>query len=147
MNEPVHRPPSEMSESSCALIYGLRSAGTVWPEYRSGLRSSWLCGFRSQRRILFFLGLGPVGDLPQRTRYASAMVMALVTMVCSFYGHSSTPGTTIYLKEIESRTVAHIRRACPTISTSTFLASAALLTSRKNAMRAPRAPSWVFKRT
>jgi hypothetical protein len=49
--------------------------------------------------VLFFLGLGPIGDLPQRTRYASAMVMALVTMACSWYGHSSTPGTTIYLKE------------------------------------------------
>jgi hypothetical protein len=30
----------------------------------------------------------------------SAMVMAVVTMACSWYGHSSTPGTTIYLKEI-----------------------------------------------
>jgi hypothetical protein len=47
----------------------------------------------------------------------------------------------------ERRTVAHIRRACPAISTSTFLASTGLLTSRKNAMRAPRVPSWVFKRT
>ena len=48
---------------------------------------------------------------------------------------------------LERRTVAHIRRACPTISTRTFLASSGLLTSRKNAMRAPRVPSWVFKRT
>ena len=30
----------------------------------------------------------------------SAMVMALVTMACSWYGHSSRPGTTIYLKEV-----------------------------------------------
>ena len=50
-------------------------------------------------------------------------------------------------KALERRTVAHIRRACPTISTRTFLASAGLLTSRKNAMRVPRVPSWVFKRT
>jgi hypothetical protein len=37
--------------------------------------------------------------IPERTRYASAMVMALVTMACSWYGHSSTPGKSIYLKE------------------------------------------------
>jgi hypothetical protein len=37
-------------------------------------------------------------------------------------------------------------RACCTISTKTFLVSARLLTSRKNAMRTPRMPSWVFKR-
>jgi hypothetical protein len=49
--------------------------------------------------LLLFLGLGPIGDLPQRTRYAAAMVMALVTMACSWYGYSSAPGTTIYLKE------------------------------------------------
>jgi hypothetical protein len=46
--------------------------------------------------VLLFLGLGPIGDLPQRTHYASAMIMALVAMACSWYGHSSTPGTTIY---------------------------------------------------
>ena len=49
--------------------------------------------------ILLFLCLGPIGDLSQLTRYASAMIMALVTMGCSWYGHSSTPGTTIYFKE------------------------------------------------
>jgi hypothetical protein len=51
--------------------------------------------------VLLFLGLGPIGDLPRRTRYASATVMAVVTMACSWYGHSSTPGTTIYLKEAQ----------------------------------------------
>jgi len=48
---------------------------------------------------------------------------------------------------IDRRTVAQIRRARPTISTRTFLASSGLLTSRKNAMRAVRVPSGVFKRT
>ena len=48
---------------------------------------------------------------------------------------------------LERRTVAHIRLACPTISTRTFLASAGLVTCRKNAMRVPRVPSLVFKRT
>jgi hypothetical protein len=38
-------------------------------------------------------------------------------------------------------------RACCTISTRTFLVSAWLLTSRKNAMRAPRIPACVFTRT
>jgi hypothetical protein len=50
--------------------------------------------------VLLFLGLGPIGDLPQRTRYASATVMAVVTMACSWYGHSSIPGSMIYQKEI-----------------------------------------------
>jgi hypothetical protein len=49
--------------------------------------------------ILLFLGLGPISHIPERTRYASVMVMALVTMACSWYGHSSTPGASIYLKE------------------------------------------------
>ena len=38
-------------------------------------------------------------------------------------------------------------RACSTISTSNFRVSAGLLTSLKNAMRAPRIPSGVLKRT
>jgi hypothetical protein len=28
------------------------------------------------------------------------VLLALVTMACSWYGHSSAPGTTIYLKEV-----------------------------------------------
>jgi hypothetical protein len=49
--------------------------------------------------------------------------------------------------------VRHVRvysadeRACCTISTKTFLVSAGLRTSRKNAMRAPRTPSGLFNRT
>ncbi len=38
-------------------------------------------------------------------------------------------------------------RACRTISTNTFRVSAGLLTSLKKAMRAPRMPSGVLKRT
>jgi hypothetical protein len=38
-------------------------------------------------------------------------------------------------------------RACRTISTRTFLVSAGLFTSLKNAMRAPRIPPWVLKPT
>jgi hypothetical protein len=49
--------------------------------------------------ILLFLGVGPIGDIPQRARYASAMVMALITMASSWYGYSSKPGASIYLKE------------------------------------------------
>jgi hypothetical protein len=48
---------------------------------------------------------------------------------------------------LQRRRVAQIRRACPTISTRTFLASSGLLTSRKNAMRALRVPSGDLKRT
>ena len=45
------------------------------------------------------------------------------------------------------RTHSARERACCTISTNTFRVSAALLTSLKNAMRAPRMPSGVFNRT
>jgi hypothetical protein len=45
------------------------------------------------------LGLGPMSHIPERARYATALVMACITMACSWYGHSSTPGTSIYLKE------------------------------------------------
>ena len=38
-------------------------------------------------------------------------------------------------------------RARCTISTKTLRVSAGLLTSRRNAMRVPRMPSWVFNRT
>jgi hypothetical protein len=48
--------------------------------------------------LLLFFGPGPISDIPERTRYASAMVMALITMACSWIGHSSIPGTSIYLK-------------------------------------------------
>ena len=50
--------------------------------------------------FLLFLGLGPVRDIPVRIRYVCTMGMALVTMACTWIGHSSTPGTSIYLKEI-----------------------------------------------
>jgi hypothetical protein len=49
--------------------------------------------------ILLLLGLGPVGSLALRTRYILVMVMAVLTMACSWYGHSSKPGANIYLKE------------------------------------------------
>jgi hypothetical protein len=45
--------------------------------------------------VLFFIGLGPIGSIPTRTRYTSALAMALITMACSWYGHSSTPGASI----------------------------------------------------
>jgi hypothetical protein len=49
--------------------------------------------------VLFFIGLGPIGSMPTRTRYTSALVMAIITMACSWFGHSSTPESSIYLKE------------------------------------------------
>src|SRR5579862_2443809 len=76
----------------------------------SVLWSILLAGFHSHRGRLMailearkqgFSGT-PIGDLPQRTGYASAMAMAVVTMACSCYGHSSTPGTTIYFRRPRS---------------------------------------------
>jgi len=49
--------------------------------------------------IALLLGLGPLNQIPQHTRYISTAVMALITMACSWYGHSSTPGKNIYLQE------------------------------------------------
>ena len=49
--------------------------------------------------IILALGLGPVSYIPERTRYVSVLLMALITMACSWYGHSSIPGASIYLKE------------------------------------------------
>jgi len=42
---------------------------------------------------------------------------------------------------------AQFARACCVISTKTFRVSTGSLTSLKNAMRVPRMPSWVFRRT
>lgn len=47
----------------------------------------------------------------------------------------------------ESGMIAHFFRASATISATTLLASSGLPTSRKNAIRAPRMPSGVLKRT
>ena len=49
--------------------------------------------------VLLFLGIGPIRYIPEHTRYLSTLIMALITMACSWYGHSSTPGSSIYLKE------------------------------------------------
>jgi hypothetical protein len=49
--------------------------------------------------VLLFSGLGPIRPIPERTRYACALGIALITMACSWYGHTSTPGASIYLKE------------------------------------------------
>ncbi len=49
--------------------------------------------------LLFAIGVGPIGQLPQRTRYLLVMVTAAITIACSWYGYSSVPGKNIYLKE------------------------------------------------
>lgn len=49
--------------------------------------------------VLLFLGIGPLRYIPEHTRYLFALIMALITMACSWYGHSSTPGSSIYLEE------------------------------------------------
>ena len=56
-------------------------------------------------------------------------------------------GTAARILHIDGHPPHTCERACCTISTKTFLVSAGLATSRKNAMRAPRMPSWVFTRT
>jgi hypothetical protein len=49
--------------------------------------------------VLLALGLGPISHIPEHTRYVLTLVMAFITLASSWYGHSSTPGKSIYLRE------------------------------------------------
>lgn len=49
--------------------------------------------------LLIAIGPGPIGQIPQHTRNVLVMGMALVTLACCWYGYSSKPGSSIYLKE------------------------------------------------
>ncbi len=82
----VNLSPGENKRFSCGIVKG--------PPLRKALLLT-----TSLITILLFLGLGPIGDIPLRARYTSTLVMALVTMACSWYGYSSKPGASIYLKE------------------------------------------------
>ena len=82
----VNLSPGENKSFSCGIVKG--------PPLRKALILS-----ASLITILLFIGVGPIHDMPQRTRYAATMVMALITMACSWYGYSNKPGASIYLKE------------------------------------------------
>jgi hypothetical protein len=49
--------------------------------------------------LLLAIGIGPIGHIAQHTRYVLVMTMALVTIACCWYGYSSKPGSSIYLRE------------------------------------------------
>jgi hypothetical protein len=49
--------------------------------------------------VLLAFGRGPIGHIPERTRYMASTITALVTLACSWIGHSSVPGANIYLIE------------------------------------------------
>ncbi|MGB0022448.1 MAG: hypothetical protein WBP65_11605, partial [Candidatus Sulfotelmatobacter sp.] len=49
--------------------------------------------------LLLAIGVGPIGQFPQRTRYLLVMITAATTIACSWYGYSSVPVKNIYLKE------------------------------------------------
>jgi hypothetical protein len=49
--------------------------------------------------LLFASGLGPLAYIPGRKRSLLVMGMALVTLACCWYGYSSKPGSSIYLRE------------------------------------------------
>jgi hypothetical protein len=82
----VNLSPGENKRFSCGLVKG--------PPLRKPLILT-----SALITILLAVGLGPISYIPERTRYASAMLVALITLACSWYGHSSTPGKSIYLKE------------------------------------------------
>ena len=49
--------------------------------------------------ILLFVGLGLAPGLQPRVRYSPVLIMALIGIACSWYGHSTRPGSSIYLRE------------------------------------------------
>jgi hypothetical protein len=82
----VNLSPGENKRLSCGLVKGP-------PLRRPLILTSALI------TLLLALGLGSIGNIPERTRYVAVMVIALITLACSWYGHSSTPGKSIYPKE------------------------------------------------
>ena len=49
--------------------------------------------------VLLYAVLGLSTSLSPRTRHLPVMIMALITIACSWYGYSSRPGSSIYLQE------------------------------------------------
>jgi len=56
--------------------------------------------------VTILLAYGPFGEIPTRTRYMATAIASLVTMACSWIGHSSVPGTNIYLREAKPSDVS-----------------------------------------
>jgi hypothetical protein len=147
--------------------------GVHYPQHVAGLQRTPLRGaeevpddpflaVRFETRLLRAEDLGslyldlPVSSIRNPATFSGSSVgnLVLASLAAIFPLASDSPcwyapeicSINVY-QVLERRTVAQIRRACVTISTRTCRASAGLLTSRKNAMRAPRVPSCVFKRT
>lgn len=49
--------------------------------------------------VIVYAVLGFATKLSQRARYLPVMIMALITIACSWYGYSLRPGSSIYLRE------------------------------------------------
>jgi hypothetical protein len=49
--------------------------------------------------VVLWLGIGPIGQLAQRTRWILVMVVAAATLASSWLGYSSKPGANVYLRE------------------------------------------------
>jgi len=92
-------------------------------------------------------------DLHNHLGYNALPLWAEPTQKKPFLHHNDWTDAPSYKAKItwpagpRSKIHSACERACCTISTSTFRVSAGLLTSLKNAMRAPRIPSCVLKRT
>jgi hypothetical protein len=56
--------------------------------------------------VTILLAFGPFGEIPMRTRYTATAIAALITMACSWIGHSSVPGANIYLREAKPKDVS-----------------------------------------
>ena len=105
--------------------------------------------FIVQSDVAKVLDFGLAKMAPKSLRIGETVGVSVEVTAIAASEYLTSPGTAMgtvaYISE--RRTVPHNRLACPTISTRTFLASAGLVASRKNAIRAPRVPSWVFTRT
>ena len=49
--------------------------------------------------VLLYACVAFAANLSPRTRYLPVLIMAVITMACSWYGYSSKPGSSVYLKE------------------------------------------------
>ena len=83
-------------------------------------------------------GVAVTEELVERTPHPALSIRASVGTFWRQGGWGLDPGP-MDRWNIDARSPL---RACCTISIRAFLASAGLLTSRKNAMRAPRIPPW-----
>ena len=49
--------------------------------------------------LVMLFGVGPLGLIPQRTRWILVMIASAAALISSWYGYSTKPGANVYLRE------------------------------------------------